>query len=144
MRGPVEVRLDRVTHPVVANNIPEPAQEGAIEVTYETLGDLVQRTMPNTRSGVSRTREGVNEQSDHRMAEALRARDIVRNLGPFMGDEGEREEVNGNGGNGNRNGGNRNGEMEMEEIEMVMGTEENMAITLEDLCLLESAHIKTS
>ncbi|GJS19634.1 hypothetical protein Tco_0448266 [Tanacetum coccineum] len=35
-------------------------------------------------------------------------------------------------------------EMETEEIEMVMGKEENMAITSEDLCLLESAHIKTS
>ncbi|GKF28175.1 hypothetical protein Tco_0094517 [Tanacetum coccineum] len=45
------------------------------------------------------TRDGVNEQSDHRMAEALRARKAVRNLGPLMGDEGEQEEVNGNGGN---------------------------------------------
>ncbi|GKD25478.1 hypothetical protein Tco_1231692, partial [Tanacetum coccineum] len=36
MRGPVEVRVDRVTHPVVADDIPEPAQEGAVEVTYET------------------------------------------------------------------------------------------------------------
>ncbi|GJS12420.1 hypothetical protein Tco_0369216 [Tanacetum coccineum] len=43
MRGPVEVRVDKVTHPVVADDIPEPAQEGAVEVTYETLGDLVQR-----------------------------------------------------------------------------------------------------
>ncbi|GJT95073.1 putative reverse transcriptase domain-containing protein [Tanacetum coccineum] len=63
--------------------------------------------MPNTRSRASRTREGVNEQSDRRMAEALRACDAVRNLGPLMGDEDEPEEVNGNGGNGN--GGNRNG-----------------------------------
>nr|GEX01604.1 putative reverse transcriptase domain-containing protein [Tanacetum cinerariifolium] len=124
MRGLVEVRVDRVTHLVVADDIPEPAQEGAIEVTYETLGDLVKRfhdhteeisvhriqaieggswatvhrlfldyssaepTMPNTRSGVSRTREGVNEQSDRRMAGALRARDAVRNHGPLMGDGG--------------------------------------------------------
>ncbi|GKC99044.1 hypothetical protein Tco_1169319 [Tanacetum coccineum] len=73
-------------------------------------------TMPNTRSGASRTREGVNEQSDRRMAEALRVRDTVRNLGPLMGDEGEQEvngnRGNGNGGNGkggNRNGGNGNG-----------------------------------
>nr|GFB13291.1 hypothetical protein [Tanacetum cinerariifolium] len=38
-------------------------------------------------------------------------------------------------------------EMEMDEIEMeemVMGTEKEMAITSEDLCLLGSAHIKTS
>ncbi|GKC82181.1 putative reverse transcriptase domain-containing protein, partial [Tanacetum coccineum] len=64
------------------------------------------RTMTNTRSGASRTREGVNEQSDRRMAEALRARDAVRNLGPLMGNEDEQEEVNGNGGNGNRGNGN--------------------------------------
>ncbi|GKA10721.1 putative reverse transcriptase domain-containing protein [Tanacetum coccineum] len=165
MRGLVEVRVDRDTHPVVADDIPKPAQEGAVEVTYKTLGDLVQRfhdhteeilvhrvqlerdnrrlrdivdveslrlvpggiwvavlrffrdypsidsTMPNTRSGASRTREGVNEQSDHRMAEALRVRDTVKNLRPLMGDEGE-QEVNRNGGNGNggnRNRGNRNG-----------------------------------
>ncbi|GJX81129.1 putative reverse transcriptase domain-containing protein [Tanacetum coccineum] len=68
--------------------------------------------MPNTRSGASRTREGVNEQSDRRMAEALRVRGAVRNLGPIMGDEGEQGEVNGNGGNrdggnGNRGNGNR-------------------------------------
>ncbi|GJS86528.1 putative reverse transcriptase domain-containing protein [Tanacetum coccineum] len=77
----------------------------------------IDSTMPNTRSRASRTCEGVNEQSDRRMAEALRARDAVRNLGPLMGDEGEQEEVNGNGGNGNKrngnggngNGGNRNG-----------------------------------
>ncbi|GJR11206.1 putative reverse transcriptase domain-containing protein [Tanacetum coccineum] len=43
VRGSVEVRVDRVTHPVVADDIPEPAQEGAVGVTYETLGDLVQR-----------------------------------------------------------------------------------------------------
>ncbi|GJW45861.1 hypothetical protein Tco_0077507 [Tanacetum coccineum] len=43
MRGPVKVRVDRVTHPVVVEDILKPSQEGAVEVTYETLGDLVQR-----------------------------------------------------------------------------------------------------
>ncbi|GJW03601.1 reverse transcriptase domain-containing protein [Tanacetum coccineum] len=220
MRGLVEVRVDRVTHPVVADDIPEPAQEGAVEVTYETLGDLVQRfhdhteeipvhrvqaiesvqrdqghrivatgqqsadmlerirelerdnrrlrdmmdvasqrvtrsqrrelrvqremrqiwrfrfydrmriarleacarrhlgylimilTMPNTRSGASRTREGINEQIDRQMARALGARTTARNLEPLMRDGGGQEEVNGNGGNrngGNGNGGNGNG-----------------------------------
>nr|GFC17649.1 hypothetical protein [Tanacetum cinerariifolium] len=42
-RGPVKVRVDRVTYPVIADDIPEPTQEGAVEVTYETLGGLVQR-----------------------------------------------------------------------------------------------------
>ncbi|GKF07197.1 hypothetical protein Tco_0041421, partial [Tanacetum coccineum] len=48
-RGMVEVRDDRVTHPVVSDDIPKPAQEeGAIEVTYEMLGDLVQRFHDHT------------------------------------------------------------------------------------------------
>ncbi|GKF57125.1 hypothetical protein Tco_0170662, partial [Tanacetum coccineum] len=68
--------------------------------------------MPNTRYGASRTREGVNEQIDCRMAGTLGARDAARNLEPFMGDKGGQKEVNGNRGNGNRgngNGGNGNG-----------------------------------
>ncbi|GJW20246.1 putative reverse transcriptase domain-containing protein [Tanacetum coccineum] len=150
-------------------------EEGAIEVTFETLGDLVQRfhdhtkeilvhriqaiesvhrdqgymivaigqqsadmlertrelerdnrrlrdmmdvatpssrTMPNTRSGASRTREGINEQISRQMAGALGAHNTARNLKPLMRDGGEQEEISGNGGNGNggsRNGGNRNG-----------------------------------
>ncbi|GKC21956.1 putative reverse transcriptase domain-containing protein, partial [Tanacetum coccineum] len=65
--------------------------------------------MPNTRSGASKTREAVNEQSDRRKAEALRVRDAVKNIGPFMGDEVEQEEVGGNGNGGNKDGGNGNG-----------------------------------
>ncbi|GJU80094.1 reverse transcriptase domain-containing protein [Tanacetum coccineum] len=43
-RGPVEVRVDRVTHPVIADDIAEPTQEeGAVEDTYVTLGDLGHR-----------------------------------------------------------------------------------------------------
>ncbi|GJW16867.1 hypothetical protein Tco_0024303 [Tanacetum coccineum] len=49
MRGPVEVRVDRVTHLVVAEDIPEPAQEGAVEVTYKTYGYLVQRFHDHTQ-----------------------------------------------------------------------------------------------
>nr|GEW25488.1 hypothetical protein [Tanacetum cinerariifolium] len=40
---PRETRVERVAHPAIPEDIPEPAQEGAAEVTYETLGDLVQR-----------------------------------------------------------------------------------------------------
>nr|GEY33326.1 hypothetical protein [Tanacetum cinerariifolium] len=43
VRGPVEVRVKRITHHVIPEDIPKPSQEGAAEVTYETLGDLVQR-----------------------------------------------------------------------------------------------------
>ncbi|GJW78695.1 putative reverse transcriptase domain-containing protein [Tanacetum coccineum] len=115
-RGPVEVRVERVTHPTVPDDIPEPAQEeGAVKVTYETLGDLGHKivatgqqrailleriseleTMTNTRSGATMTREVVNELVDHRVAEALEARDATRNLEPLV-------ESGGNG-NGNNNG----------------------------------------
>ncbi|GJY76154.1 putative reverse transcriptase domain-containing protein [Tanacetum coccineum] len=89
VRGPVEVRVERVMHPVMPEDIPEPAQEGAVEVTYETLGDLVQssisrtqaiptitnrlsqtityrsirefKKMPSTQSGASMTREEFEE-----------------------------------------------------------------------------------
>ncbi|GKA75096.1 hypothetical protein Tco_0781474, partial [Tanacetum coccineum] len=39
MRGLDEVRVDRVTHPVVADDIPEPAQEGAVEVIKSVQRD---------------------------------------------------------------------------------------------------------
>nr|GEZ68247.1 hypothetical protein [Tanacetum cinerariifolium] len=43
-RGPVNVRVERVTHPAMPEDTTEPAQEErAIECTYETLGSLVQR-----------------------------------------------------------------------------------------------------
>ncbi|GKC37435.1 hypothetical protein Tco_1049819 [Tanacetum coccineum] len=73
-------------------------------------------TMPNPRSGVTMTREVVNELIDRRVAEALEARDVGRNLEPLVKGSGEQEDENGddykggNGGvNGNRVNGNRNG-----------------------------------
>ncbi|GKF08700.1 hypothetical protein Tco_0042924, partial [Tanacetum coccineum] len=42
-RGPVKVSVERVTHPVMPEDTPKPTREGAVDVTYETLGDLVQR-----------------------------------------------------------------------------------------------------
>nr|GEW23521.1 hypothetical protein [Tanacetum cinerariifolium] len=50
VRGPVEVRVERIMHPVMPEDIPEPTQEGAVEVTYETLGDLVQRFHDHTEA----------------------------------------------------------------------------------------------
>nr|GEW11704.1 putative reverse transcriptase domain-containing protein [Tanacetum cinerariifolium] len=47
---PRETRVERVTHPVMPEDIPEPAQEGVVEVTYETLGDLVQRFHGHTQA----------------------------------------------------------------------------------------------
>ncbi|GJW23553.1 reverse transcriptase domain-containing protein [Tanacetum coccineum] len=50
VRGPIEVRVERVMHPEMPEDIPEPVQEGAVEVTYETLGDLVQRFHDHTEA----------------------------------------------------------------------------------------------
>nr|GEU75902.1 reverse transcriptase domain-containing protein [Tanacetum cinerariifolium] len=139
IKGPVEVRVDRVTHPVVDDDIPELAQEGAIEATEDIQRDQGHRIMATGQQSADmleriqelerdnrRLRdmmdvERVNKQSDRQMAEALRAHDVFRNLGPFIGDGGEQEEV-------------KEMEMEIEEMEMVIGTEKDMAITLEELC----------
>ncbi|GJX29154.1 putative reverse transcriptase domain-containing protein [Tanacetum coccineum] len=72
--------------------------------------------MPNTRSGASRTREGVNEQISCQMAGALGARNAAKNLEPLMRDGGEHEEMEEM----------EMEEMEMKEMEMVMGTKEEM------------------
>ncbi|GKG21085.1 hypothetical protein Tco_0383680, partial [Tanacetum coccineum] len=50
VRGPVKVTVERVTHPMIPEDIPEPTQEGAVDVTYETLGDLVQRFHDHTQA----------------------------------------------------------------------------------------------
>nr|GFD21248.1 hypothetical protein [Tanacetum cinerariifolium] len=47
---PRDTRDERVTHPTMPEDIPEPAQEGAAEVTYKTLGDLVQRFHDHTQA----------------------------------------------------------------------------------------------
>nr|GFC44970.1 hypothetical protein [Tanacetum cinerariifolium] len=47
---PRETRVERVAHPAMPKDIPEPAQEGVAEVTYETLGDLVQRFHDHTQA----------------------------------------------------------------------------------------------
>ncbi|GJW50839.1 reverse transcriptase domain-containing protein [Tanacetum coccineum] len=96
VRGPVEVRVERVTHPAMPEDIPKPAQEGAVEATYETLGDLVQRFHDHTQAIPVHSFTGFcgvqDESSGHRI----------------VGVESRSEnEGNGNGGNGgNRNGGN--------------------------------------
>ncbi|GJW26606.1 reverse transcriptase domain-containing protein [Tanacetum coccineum] len=67
-RGPVEVRVERVTHPVMPDDIHEPAHEGAVEVTYKTLRDLVQRFHDHTEAiPVHRIQviEGVQREHGH-------------------------------------------------------------------------------
>nr|GEW45984.1 putative reverse transcriptase domain-containing protein [Tanacetum cinerariifolium] len=60
VRGPIEVRVERITHPAIPEDIPEPTQEGAIQVTYETLGDLVQRII-RVKSAITALTERVAE-----------------------------------------------------------------------------------
>ncbi|GJV53207.1 hypothetical protein Tco_1448948 [Tanacetum coccineum] len=70
VRGPGVVRVERVTHPAMLEDIPEPAQEGAVEVTYETLGDLVQRFHDHTQTiPVHRIQaiKGVQREQGHRI-----------------------------------------------------------------------------
>ncbi|GKA65173.1 putative reverse transcriptase domain-containing protein [Tanacetum coccineum] len=64
VRGPVEVRVEKVTHPAMPEDIHEPTQEGAVEATYETLGDLVQ-----SDSAI----EGVQREQGHRIVGVMSA-----------------------------------------------------------------------
>nr|GEZ52945.1 hypothetical protein [Tanacetum cinerariifolium] len=47
---PRETRVERVVHPAMPEDIPKPVQEGAAEVTYKTLGDLIQRFHDHTQA----------------------------------------------------------------------------------------------
>ncbi|GJR70099.1 putative reverse transcriptase domain-containing protein [Tanacetum coccineum] len=70
VRDLVEVRVERVTHPTMPEDIPEPAQEGAVEVTYETLGDLVHKFHDHTQAiPVYRIQaiEGVQREQGHKI-----------------------------------------------------------------------------
>ncbi|GKG53430.1 hypothetical protein Tco_0552698, partial [Tanacetum coccineum] len=50
-RGLVEVRVERVTHLVMPEDTPEPAQEErVVECTYKTLGSLMQRFHDHTEA----------------------------------------------------------------------------------------------
>nr|GFD39184.1 hypothetical protein [Tanacetum cinerariifolium] len=77
MGGSVEVRVDRVTHPVVANDVPEPAQEGAVEVTYETLGDLVQRFHDHTKEIPVHRVQAIEERIQELEQDNRRLRDMM-------------------------------------------------------------------
>nr|GEU87408.1 retrotransposon protein, putative, Ty3-gypsy subclass [Tanacetum cinerariifolium] len=90
VRGPVEVRVEKITHLAMPEDIHEPAQEEAVK-------------MPNTRSRASMTHEEVEELVARRVAEEMEAREAARNEN---GDEQEGEN------RGNRNGGNEGNENE--------------------------------
>nr|GEV22750.1 putative reverse transcriptase domain-containing protein [Tanacetum cinerariifolium] len=119
VRSTVIVSDDRVTHPVVPDDILEPIQEGAVEVTYETLGDLVQRfhdhhcrdpSSPMSWSGIIQDLEAywtlrVRELPDF----SIESYENINGNGGVNGSRGVNENGN-SGGNDNRNGhGNSNG-----------------------------------
>nr|GEY40301.1 hypothetical protein [Tanacetum cinerariifolium] len=115
-RGSGEVRVNRVTHPVIADDIPEPAQEeGAVEVTNETLGDLVLRFHDHTvEIPVHRVQAIEGTLKLVTLPEILNPLWEMEEMEMEMEmDELEMEEM----------------EMEEIEMEMVMGTKEEIAIT---------------
>nr|GEV85857.1 hypothetical protein [Tanacetum cinerariifolium] len=113
-RGMLKVRVYRVMHHVVSDDIPEPTQEGgAIKVAHEALGDMGSRakncsygpaeccsvredqTMPNTRSGVTMIRKAVDNLIDRRVAKALEAHDAAQNHKPLAEGGDEQGDENG-------------------------------------------------
>ncbi|GJY41977.1 hypothetical protein Tco_0429247, partial [Tanacetum coccineum] len=131
-RGPVEVRVEKVTHPVMLDDIPEPAQEGAVEVIEGVQREQGRRTV-GVKSTVTALIERIAElkkdnrrlrgttsvesqrvdrlQRDMSLTDEIEAREAAMNLEPLNENGDEREGGNeGNGGNGNGgNGGNGNG-----------------------------------
>ncbi|GJZ00537.1 putative reverse transcriptase domain-containing protein [Tanacetum coccineum] len=137
VRGSVEVRVERVTHPghrivgvesaviALTKRISELERDkmrlrGTMSVESQRVDRLqcdmsrMQREkMPNTRFGASMTREEFKELVTRRVAEEMEAREAARTLEPLNENVDEQEGENGgngNGGNGNGGiGGNENG-----------------------------------
>nr|GEX37311.1 reverse transcriptase domain-containing protein [Tanacetum cinerariifolium] len=111
--GPRETIVERVTHPAMPEDIPEPTQEGAVERLLRAsrgskdigLLELSRQKMPNTRSRASMTPEEVEELVAHRVAEEMEAREAARNL-ETLNENGDEHEGENGGNRGNKNGGN--------------------------------------
>nr|GEX53529.1 reverse transcriptase domain-containing protein [Tanacetum cinerariifolium] len=104
MRGPVEVRVDRVTHLVVADDILEPAQEGAVEAI-----EGIQRNQGHRIVATGQQSADMLERIQELERENMRLRDMmdVEIIGSRENgiEEMEMEEID----RGNRNGGDENG-----------------------------------
>ncbi|GJR37571.1 putative reverse transcriptase domain-containing protein [Tanacetum coccineum] len=120
-RGPVEVRVERVTHHVMLEDTLEPAQEGVVEVIEGVQREQGHRIV-RVESAVTTLTERVAEleRDNKRLRDTasvetkeMEAREAARTLEPLNENGDEQEGENGgnrNGGNGgNRNGGNGNG-----------------------------------
>ncbi|GJW33802.1 hypothetical protein Tco_0053834, partial [Tanacetum coccineum] len=116
----VEVKVYRVTHPVVSDDIPKPAQEeGAIEITYEMLGDLIDQghriVVTGQLSAVQSERISELKRDNTRLRGMLDVKrwKLARLLKPIAEGGDEQGGKNGDyyeGGNGGGDGnGNRNG-----------------------------------
>ncbi|GJU34886.1 putative reverse transcriptase domain-containing protein [Tanacetum coccineum] len=122
-RGPVEVRVEKVMHPVMREDTPKiVGAETAVTILTERVTELERdnkrligtvdvesQRVDRLQRGMTRIQRELRQiRRDGRVAGALRVRDAVRNLRPLMGDKVEQEEVEGNGNRGNGDGGNRN------------------------------------
>ncbi|GJX58960.1 putative reverse transcriptase domain-containing protein, partial [Tanacetum coccineum] len=141
VRGPVEVRVERVTHPVMPEDIPEPAQDGAVETIKGVQREQGHRIVGVESAVMALTERIVKLERDNRR---LRGTMSVENLRRVLGSTWATKAIKG--GNGNGNGGNGN-EMEMEEMKWSeMETKwESWVLTLEVSCrVAQSALSKTS
>nr|GEZ34591.1 reverse transcriptase domain-containing protein [Tanacetum cinerariifolium] len=107
--SPTRVRDFSYLADVEAEDIPELAQEGAIEghrivrveLAVAALTERVAEKMPNTRSRASTTDDEVKELVARRVAKEMEAREAARNL-ETMNENGDEQEGE-NGGNGGNN-----------------------------------------
>nr|GEZ72917.1 reverse transcriptase domain-containing protein [Tanacetum cinerariifolium] len=115
--APRETKVERVVHPAMPEDIPKPAHEGVAKVTYETLGDLVQRFHDHTQAiPVHRiqTTEGIQREQGRRIVGVESAVIALTEKVTELERDNQRlrgtASVKRNGGNGNgENEGNENG-----------------------------------
>ncbi|GKF05278.1 hypothetical protein Tco_0035946, partial [Tanacetum coccineum] len=126
VRGPVEVRVERATHPAMPEDIPEPAQEGAVEViegvqkeqghrivgVESAVTALTERVAELERDNRRLRGTEVEELVNRRVAEEMEGREAAMNLEP-VNENGDEQEGGNEGNEGNGNG--KTKEMEMEE-----------------------------
>nr|GEW30865.1 hypothetical protein [Tanacetum cinerariifolium] len=106
-RDTVKVGIDPMSAPIADEESEEPAGEDSSDSSGTRDG--IVRTMTNTRSGM--TPAAIEEMINRRVAEALEAYEINRNLGleNLNGNHNDGNDNEDGNGNGNGNGGNGNG-----------------------------------
>nr|GEU61666.1 hypothetical protein [Tanacetum cinerariifolium] len=99
---PKETRVERVTHPAMPEDIPEPGSNRGyghrivgVESAVTALTERVAEKMPNTRSRASMTHEEVEELVVRRVAEEMEACEVARNLETLNENEEEQEGTEG-------------------------------------------------